>query len=126
MENAKKDWTFWTGWVVTALTAFPFIPSAIMKVRRTPEVIQGMAHSGFPESLIPVLAVLEILSVVLFLIPRTVVLGAILLTGYMGGAICTHLRLGEVVYLQTALGVLAWLAVYLREPRLREILPLRK
>ena len=126
METTKRDWTFWVGWVVTGVAIFPFIPSAFMKIQRGPQVVQGMVHVGFPESLIPTLAFLEILSLVVYLIPQTAVLGAILLTGYLGGAICTHLRVGEVVYIQTALGILVWLVIFLREPRLRALLPLRR
>lgn len=61
----------------------------------------------------------------LFLIPRTAVLGAILLAGYMGGAIATHVRIGEPFIMQAGVGVLAWLGLYLREPRLRALIPLR-
>ena len=125
MQTSRAGGMVWTGRAVTALVAFPFIPGALMAFLRKPEVIQGMAHMGLPESLILPLGILELICVTAYLIPRTAILGAILLTGYMGGAILTHLRLGEPVYLQTALGVLAWLGIYLREPRLRRILPWR-
>ena len=84
-----------------------------------------MAHLGLPESLTIPLAVLEIACVLVYLIPATSVLGAILLTGYMGGAICTHLRVGDPFVVQIAVGVLVWLALYLRDPRLRALIPLR-
>jgi hypothetical protein len=63
--------------------------------------------------------------VVVYLIPRTSVLGAVLLAGYMGGAICTHWRAGDVFVGQIVIGLLVWLGLYLREPRLRALLPLR-
>lgn len=115
----------WAGRAVSVLAMLPFVPSAIMKLTMHPGVIAGMAHLGLPESLINPLGVLELLCVVLYAIPQTAVLGAILLTGYVGGAILTHLRIGEVVYMQTALGVLVWLGLWLRESRLRALLPLR-
>ena len=62
----------------------------------------------------------------IYLIPTTSILGAILVTGYVGGTIVTHLRVGEPVYVQIALGILVWLGLYLREARLRELLPLRR
>ena len=97
-----------------------------MKFTTHPELLRGMAHLGLPESLAKPLGLLELLCVVVYLIPGTSVLGAILFTGYVGGAILTHLRIGEPVFIQIALGVLIWLGLYLREPRLRELLPLRR
>ena len=107
------------------LAVVPFVPGAVMIFLRRPEVFEGMALMGLPESLILPLGVLEMLCVAVYLVPRTSVLGAILLTGYMGGAILTHLRVGEAVYLQVAIGILVWLGLWLREPRLRALLPLR-
>jgi hypothetical protein len=103
-----------------------FIFSAALKVKGGPEVLQGVAHLGIPTSLIFPLAILEISCVVIYLIPRTAVLGAILMTGYIGGAILAHLRIGEPVYLHIAIGIALWLGIYLREPRLKEVLPLRR
>jgi hypothetical protein len=116
----------WTGRVVSFLGALPFVPSAAMKLLRHPEVVKGMAHLQLPESMILPLGILELLCVVVYAVPRTAVLGAILLTGYLGGAMLTHLRIGEPVYTHVVLGVFLWLGLFLREPRLRELLPLRK
>lgn len=116
----------WVGRVISALVSFLFAMSAIMKFRGGPEVTQGMAHLGLPESLIMPLAILEISCVVLYAIPATAVLGAILLTGYIGGAILTHLRVGDPFFVQIAIGILIWLGLYLREDRLKALIPLRK
>jgi hypothetical protein len=116
----------WTGRVVSFLGALPFVPSAAMKLLRHPEVVGSMTHLQLPEPMVLPLGILELLCVVVYAVPRTAVLGAILLTGYVGGAMLTHLRLGEPVYLHVALGVLLWLGLFLREPRLRELLPLRR
>lgn len=80
---------------------------------------------GLPASLRVPLGILEFSCVAIYLIPATAVTGAILLTGYIGGAIVTHLRIGEPVYMQIALGILVWLGLYLRESRLKALIPLR-
>jgi hypothetical protein len=127
MEILKQNMKIvWAGRVATVLATLPFVPSAIMKLTSNPKVVEGMNHLGLPEYLIIPLGILETLCVVVYLIPMTSVLGSILLTGYIGGAILTHLRVGESVLMQIAIGLLIWLGPYLREPRLRELLPLRK
>jgi hypothetical protein len=99
--------------------------SAFMKVKGGPEVRQGLAHLGLPESMIVPLAILEISCTVIYLIPATSVLGAVLLAGYMGGAICTHWRVGDPFIAQIVIALLVWLGLYLREPRLKALIPLR-
>jgi len=123
MSGSKK--IVWVGRVISILVSLLFAMSAFMKLRGGAEVTQGMAHLGLPESLIMPLAILEISCVVIYAIPATSVLGAILLTGYIGGAICTHLRVGDPFFIQIALGIFVWLGLYLRESRLRELIPLR-
>ncbi len=115
----------WVGRVISVLLSLLFAMSAFMKLKGGAEVMQGMAHLGLPESLIMPLAILEISCVVIYLIPATSVLGAILLTGYIGGAICTHLRVGDPFFIQIALGIFVWLGLYLRENRLKALIPLR-
>ena len=115
----------WVGRVISVLVSLLFAMSAFMKLKGGAEVMQGMAHLGLPESLIMPLAILEISCVVIYLIPATSVLGAILLTGYIGGAICTHLRVGDPFVIQIALGIIVWLGLYLRENRLKALIPLR-
>jgi hypothetical protein len=112
----------WVGRAVSVIAVLPFVMSAAMKLMRHPQVIKGMSHLGLPEYLIRPLGVLELLCVVVYLVPKTAILGAILFTGYLGGAMLTHLRIGEPVYLHIALGLLIWLGLYLRRPRLRELL----
>ena len=116
---------YWTGLVISGLVAAMFAMSGVMKLKGGPEVAKGMEHLGLPESMVLPLAILELTCVVIYLIPATSVLGAILLTGYIGGAICTHWRVGDPFVVQIAIGVFVWLGVYLREARLRAILPLR-
>jgi len=116
----------WAGIVISVLPTPLFFVSAFFKFRGGPQVSEGFAHLGLPETLMLPLACLELACVVVYLIPRTAVLGAILLTGYLGGAICTHMRVGDPFYLHILMGILLWLGVYLREPRLKVLLPLRK
>ena len=115
----------WVGWGISVLASLVFAVSATMKIVDGAAVAEGMAHLGLPESLLVPLSILEISCVVIYLIPATSILGAILLAGYIGGAICTHLRVGDPFFIQIALGILVWLGVYLREPRLKELIPLR-
>ena len=115
----------WVGRGISVLVSLVFLMSAFMKLKGGAEVMQGMAHLGLPESLILPLAILEISCVVIYLIPATSVLGAILLTGYIGGAICTHVRVGDPFFIQIALGIVVWLGLYLRENRLKALIPLR-
>ena len=115
----------WVGRVISVLASLLFALSAFMKLKGGSELTQGMAHLGLPESLVVPLAMLEISCVVIYLVPATSVLGAILLTGYIGGAICAHLRVGDPYFTQIALGIFVWLGLYLRENRLKGLIPLR-
>lgn len=116
----------WTGRVITVLVSLLFFFSAAMKFVGGAEVKEGMVHLGLPESMVIPLGILEAACTVIYLIPATSVLGAILLAGYMGGAICTHWRVGDPFVGQTAIALVIWLAIYLREPRLKALIPLRK
>ncbi len=84
--------------------------------------MKALANIGVPGSLLPPLGTLEICITLLYLIPRTSFLGAILITGYLGGAIFTHLRIGEPWFVQALLGVVAWLGLALRRPILFRML----
>jgi hypothetical protein len=115
----------WVGRAVSVLASLLFLMSAFMKLKGGPELTQGMEHLGLPGSMVVPLAILEISCVVIYLIPATSVLGAILLAGYVGGAICTHWRVGDPFFVQIALGIFVWLGLYLRDDRLRGLIPLR-
>ena len=116
----------WVGRVISILASLLFLLSAFLKLKDGPEVMKGIAHLGIPESMVLPLAILELACVVVYLIPATAVLGAILLTGYIGGAICTHWRVGDLFFIQAALGLFVWLGIYLREERLKALLPVRR
>jgi hypothetical protein len=115
----------WIGGTISGLASLLFLFSAFMKLKGGPELAQGMAHMGLPDSMVLPLAILELTCVALYLIPPTSVLGAVLLTGFLGGAICTHWRVGDPFFVQVILGLLVWLGLYLREDRLKALLPMR-
>jgi len=116
----------WVGRVISVLVSLMFLMSAGMKLKGGPELAEGMAHLGLPSSMVVPLAILELTCVAIYLIPMTSVLGAILLAGYVGGAICTHWRVGDPVIVQILLGIFVWLGLYLREDRLKALIPLRR
>jgi hypothetical protein len=117
----------WTGRVMSALPVLLILLGAVMKVLKLPAVIEGFARSGVPERLIVPVGLIEMTCVVVYLIPRTAVLGAILMTGLLGGATITTLRVADPTYpMPVILGMLAWGGLYLRDMRLRELIPLRK
>ncbi|QDT26152.1 DoxX family protein [Gimesia panareensis] len=115
----------WIGRLMALPVAFLFGMSAVMKFKGGPEFSEGMAKLGLPESMIVPLAILELVCLVLYLVPWTAVLGAILLTGYLGGAICTHWRVEDSFVIQVGLGIFLWLGLYLRDRRLWQLIPFR-
>jgi hypothetical protein len=121
----------WAGRIMSALVVLFLAFDIVIKFVKPapPPVVEALAHLGWSLNLVPILGVLLLLSAALYVIPNTSVLGAILLTGYLGGAIATHLRVGDPLFshvlFPTYLGVLLWGGLYLREPRLRALIPLR-
>ena len=125
MSAAPGKPALWGGRVISGLVGAMLLMSATMKFSGNPELLAGLAKIGLPVEKLTIIAALEIISVVLYLLPHTAVLGAILLTGYLGGAIFAHLRIDEPVLVVVFIGVFAWLGLFLRDPRLRQLLPLR-
>jgi|SRR5581483_10826854 len=122
-----KRWMLWVGWLLSLWPAFVIISSATWKLTRNAWYVREFARIGWPEGALTGLAFLQLGCLALFLIPRTSVLGAVLLTGYLGGAIASYVRMEEpypvLVPLSTSL--IAWAGIYLREERLRALLPFR-
>ena len=121
---AKK--VLWTSYVMTALPVLLLLFSASMKLIHPPQLDERFSHMGIPVSHALGLGILELVCTIMFVIPRTAVLGAILLTGFLGGAMQTHVRIGEPVYLHIVFGVLIWGGLFLRDLRLRALIPLRR
>lgn len=116
----------WIGRGITAVITLPFLMGVFMMLSKNPQATEGMVKLGWPASAAGTILALEVLSLVLYLVPQTAVLGAVVLTGYLGGAVATHLRAGEAPTAAVIVGVLAWLGLWLREPRLRALMPLRR
>jgi hypothetical protein len=118
----------WIGWVISGLMAAFMLFDAVGKFIKPAAVVQGFARSGWPIELAPTIGAILLACTVLYLIPRTSVLGAILTTGYLGGAVATNLRLENPLFSNTLFpvyfGVLLWIGLWLREPRLRSVFPL--
>lgn len=116
----------WAGYILSAFPALLLLFSGVMKLVKAPSVVEGFTHLGYDQSVALGIGIVELLCTILYLIPRTSVLGAILLTGYLGGATATHLRIGEPFYGAVLLGLLVWGGLFLRDERLRVLIPLRK
>lgn len=119
----------WAGRIISALPVLFLLMDGIMKLVKPPLVVEGTVKLGYQESVIVPLGIVLLTCVVLYVIPQTAVLGAILLTGYLGGAVATHVRVGDPlathVLFPVYLGMLIWLGLYLRDGRLRALVPLR-
>jgi hypothetical protein len=123
--------TLWTGRVMSAVVILFLIFDAVIKLIPIAPVIESMVQLGYPGTpgLARGLGMVTLVCAVLYAWPRTAVLGAILMTGLLGGAIATHLRVGSPVFSHLLfglyLGLLAWGGLYLRDPRLRRLMPFR-
>jgi hypothetical protein len=118
----------WTGRVLSFLPAAMLLLDAAMKFVKPAPVIEGTVRLGFSESVITPLGIVLLICVILYLIDRTSVLGAILLTGYLGGAVCTHVRFWEgwfPVVFPVIFGAILWLGLYLRDERIRALVPVK-
>ncbi|MBE7179004.1 MAG: DoxX family protein [Mucilaginibacter polytrichastri] len=109
----------WTGRVISALLILFLLFDAIMKIILESHSVQGSVALGWPENAIQDIGIVLFISTVLYCIPRTAVLGAILLTGYLGGAIAVMVRAGQPLYFSTVFAILVWLGLYLRDARVR-------
>jgi hypothetical protein len=118
----------WTGWIMSVLPALFLLFDAVMKLVKPAFVVEGTMKYGYPESSILPLGIVLFASTVLYLVPRSAVLGAILLTGYLGGAVATHVRVEEgwfPILFPVVFGALLWGGLVLRDARLRALVPLR-
>src|SRR3954462_9547467 len=124
--NKKR---LWTGRVSSGLVVAFLLFDAIIHTMKPPPVIEGFARLGFPVDVAVPLGILELILVALYVIPRTSVLGAIILTGYLGGAIAAQVRIGAPLFstelFPIYVALLMWGGLYLREGRLRALIPFR-
>jgi|SRR6185312_11610540 hypothetical protein len=127
VANSKK--TLWAGRILSALPILFLLADAIGKLWRPlpAAVVEGTTKVGWPVSVIPAIGAVLLVSTILYAIPRTAVLGAILLTGYLGGAVATNVRVGNPFfsYILTPvyLGIFVWGGLFFRDPRVRALIP---
>ena len=118
----------WVGRIVSALPVLMVLLSGVgklMKPEPSKPLVVELNRLGYDESLVLGLGITELVCALIYVIPRTCVLGAILLTGYFGAAVAAHLRVGDPIYLPIIGGVLVWVGLFLRDARVRALIPLR-
>jgi hypothetical protein len=113
----------WTSRILGALLVLFLLVDAGGKILRLAPYVEGTAKVGYPDGCLVPLGLVLLASTILYVIPRTAVLGAVLLTGYLGGATATHVRLGQPFVVPVVFGVLLWGCLYLRDARVRALLP---
>jgi len=118
----------WAGRIISALPALFLLVDGAMKLVKPEVVVKTTVQLGYAETVILPLGVVLLACTILYLIPQTSIIGAILLTGYLGGAVATHVRAGQgpfEILFPVVLGVLLWVGLVLRDDRLRTLIPLR-
>jgi len=119
----------WTGRIISTVVVLFLIFDGVTKLMKDPHVLQAMARLEFTEKTIVEIGAILLICTFFYVIPQTSVLGALLLTGYLGGATAVQLRVGNPLFetlFPVIFGVLAWAGLFLREPRLRALIPLRR
>jgi hypothetical protein len=133
METANEGTPramLWTGWVLSGIFILFMIFDVTIKLIRLPVVAETMSQLGWPPGMGFVIGVIEAIILVLYVIPRTSLLGVVLMTAVLGGAVATHLRIGSPLFSHVLfgvyLGLFAWGGLWLRDARLQRLLPLRR
>jgi hypothetical protein len=126
---AVSNKTLWAGRIISALPVVFLLVDGVMKVIKAPVAVEGSIQLGYPEKVVVAIGVVLLICTLLYVIPQTSILGAILLTGYLGGAIATHMRVGNPLFTHVLfpvyVGVMVWGGLFLRDNRLRALIPLR-
>ena len=129
MSEAPAKKRSWAGIVISAIPTLFLLLDAVGKLVKPEAVVTGTVELGYPESVIVPLGIVLLICTALYAIPKTSVLGAILLTGYLGGAVATHVRVGSPLFTHMLfpiyLGIFIWLGLYLRDVRIRSLVPLK-
>lgn len=125
----RSSKALWAGWIMSGFAALFLLFDAAVKVLELPLAVEATTQLGYPQSVIVGLGLLQLACLVIYLLPRTSVLGAVLWTGYLGGAIATHLRVGSPLFSHTLFPIyvaaLLWGGLWVRDERLRSVLPIR-
>jgi len=124
--NSVSKSSAWAGRIISVPVVLFLLFDSAIKVLKLAAAVDGTVQVGYPASVVRPLGIVLLACVILYVIPRTSILGAILLTGYLGGATATMVRLSNSLFwMPIAVGVLAWLGIFLRDDRLRTLIPLR-
>jgi len=119
-----------TGRILSGLAVLFMLFDSITKISENPYVMKASANLGYPTSLIPVVGIILLACVVLYVIPRTSIIGAVLLTGYLGGAVASNLRIGTPLFSNVLspvyFGIVVWAGLYLRNRRVRQFFSLKR
>ena len=115
----------WIGRVISTLPVLMLLMSAGMKLAKSEQAMTGFRQMGFTDRAATAIGITELVCTILYIVPQTAVLGAILLIGYLGGAVVTHVREGQQFVIPVLLGVLLWFGLFLRDRRLRVLIPFR-
>lgn len=125
-QNAKtpRKAAFWTGWGLSALVSALLLFSASGKLTKAAQAVEGLTKGHYPEASIQVIGAVELVATILFLVPQTNLFGAALLTAYLGGAVATHVQAGGGYEAAIIVGIVVWIASWLRNPSFRTLFPL--
>lgn len=122
-----SKWALWIGRVMSTLPVLMLFMSAYMKISKNPQAVEGFTEIGYKTSHLVPIGIVEIICTVLYIIPQTAVLGAVLLTGYLGGAVATHVIGDDGMFMNPVIfGVVLWGGLFLRDRRIRALMPLRR
>jgi hypothetical protein len=125
-KTGESKGLYWTGWVLSVLPAVAMIFGAIYGLTNKAATEEQFKKFQYPAGVLTPLIWVELACLILYLIPQTAVLGAILLTGYLGGATATHVRVGEPLFIiPIIVAIVLWLGIFLRDRRLRALVPFR-
>lgn len=130
MTTTPSSVTRWTAWTLRGLAVAFLAFDVTIKLLQHPMAIEGTTVLGYPADAVLTIGLIELVCLVLYLVPSTSVFGALLFTGYLGGAIATHVRLGNPLFSHVLfpiyVALFLWGGLYLQEPRLRALIPLRR
>lgn len=129
LGSRTSNKALWTGRILSGFAVLFMLFDAAIKLLELPVAVQGTTQLGYPESVVFGLGVVQLVCLAVYLVPRTSVLGAVLWTGYLGGAVATHVRLGNPLFSHILfplyVAAFLWLGLWLRDERLRAVLPFR-
>jgi len=123
ITTPKSSIALWISRVLQALVVLFLLVDAIGKILKLAPYVEGTTRVGYAPGVLVPLGLVLLASTILYVVPRTAVLGAMLLTAYLGGATATHVRIGEPFVLPVVFGIVVWGCLYLRDSRLRALLP---